>query len=252
MSQVISLDQIGTFNDAVHQQVQQHYGSIAQNNSGCDCNSAKDLYDPDLIDALPEDVFSLGCGDPVTIATLQPGETVLDLGSGAGMDCFLAARQVGVTGKVIGIDMTPAMLEKAQANQQKLGLTQVEFREGYIEKLPVADNSVDVIMSNCVINLSPDKQAVFHEAYRVLKPGGRLSVSDMVTDGDFDPEAKANAAQWSACISGAIDVREYTRQMENAGLVDIQVLDKADSSKYLPEAQHAPRLFSARITARKP
>ena len=136
--------------------------------------------------------LSLGCGDPVTIAGLRPGEHVLDLGSGGGIDCFLAAEQVGESGRVIGVDMTPAMLERARATRDRLGLTQVEFREGQLEALPVADDSIDVILSNCVINLVPDKAAAFQEAYRVLKPGGRISVSDIVAGGDFTSELRAD------------------------------------------------------------
>lgn len=243
--------------NTIHAQVQARYGQIAASQSccsptDCDCNSAKALYDAEQVQDLPADVFSLGCGDPVTIASLQADETVLDLGSGAGMDCFLSARQVGTTGRVIGVDMTPAMLAKARANQEKLGLQNVEFREGYIEKLPVEDNSVDVIMSNCVINLSPDKGSVFQEIFRVLKPGGRVAVSDMVTEGDFSATMRADAAQWAACVSGAIDVQEYTALMSAAGLVDIRVVDKFDATEFVPERQHGPRLFSARITARKP
>ncbi len=168
----------------IHQVVQERYGAIATGEQNSCCGSAGDccggeagsvqLYDDQLLAGLPVDVtgLSLGCGDPVTIAGLQAGETVLDLGSGGGIDCFLAARQVGETGHVIGVDMTPAMLEKANQNKAKMGVTNVEFRRGQIEDLPVEDNTIDILMSNCVINLSPDKTAVFREALRVLKPGG--------------------------------------------------------------------------------
>jgi SAM-dependent methyltransferase len=202
---------------------------------------------------LPAEVtdISLGCGDPVTIASLQAGETVLDLGSGGGIDCFLAARQVGQTGHVIGVDMTPAMLERANAAKSRMGVQNVEFRQGQIEALPVADNSVDVIMSNCVINLSPDKRAVFNEAFRVLKPGGRIAVSDIVTEGEFSPELRADAAQWAECVTGAIDIHAYTSIMREAGFTDIQVVSKVEADGIINHRIGMPRIFSARVTARK-
>jgi ubiquinone/menaquinone biosynthesis C-methylase UbiE len=179
--------------------------------------------------------LSLGCGDPVTIASLKPGEHVLDLGSGGGIDCFLAARQVGVEGHVIGVDMTPAMLAQARANMERLGAANIEFRQGQIEALPVADNSVDVVMSNCVINLSPDKPAVFREALRVLRPGGRLAISDIVTEGGFSPELRADLSRWAECVTGAMDVA-----------------DKRSAAEIVPVQPGMPQLYSARITAVKP
>jgi arsenite methyltransferase len=154
---------------------------------------------------------------------------VLNLGSGGGIDCFLAARQVGESGYVIGVDMTPEMLMKANANKVKMGVNNVKFRRGQIEALPVQDNSIDVIMSNCVINLSPDKQAVFKEAVRVLKPGGRISVSDIVTEGEFSAELRADAAKWAEYVTGVIDADIYTGMMREAGLTDIQVVDKSSA-----------------------
>lgn len=244
----------------VHEVVRQRYGSIAagQQESCCgassDCGCNTTLYDSALIADLPVDVtgLSLGCGDPVSIASLKPGETVLDLGSGGGIDCFLAARQVGETGYVIGVDMTPEMLMKANANKVKMGVSNVEFRRGQIEALPVTDNSIDVIMSNCVINLSPDKPAVFAEAYRALKPGGRVSISDIVTEGDFSDELRADAAQWAECVTGAIDADVYTGMMREAGFGDIQIVDKTNAEEVVERKAGMPRIYSARITARKP
>jgi SAM-dependent methyltransferase len=203
---------------------------------------------------LPVDVtgLSLGCGDPVTIASLKPGEHVLDLGSGGGIDCFLAARQVGVEGHVIGVDMTPAMLAQARANMERLGAANIEFRQGQIEALPVADNSVDVVMSNCVINLSPDKPAVFREALRVLRPGGRLAISDIVTEGGFSPELRADLSRWAECVTGAMDVDDYTELMRQAGFVEIVVADKRSAAEIVPVQPGMPQLYSARITAVKP
>jgi arsenite methyltransferase len=250
-------------NERIHEVVQERYSAIASGGSSCcgetvDCcgteSGSSQLYAEGLLAGLPVDVtgLSLGCGDPVSIASLREGETVLDLGSGGGIDCFLAARQVGETGHVIGVDMTPAMLEKANRNKEKMGLRNVEFRQGQIEALPVADHSVDVIMSNCVINLSPDKSAVFREVFRVLRPGGRLSISDIVTEGEFSPKLRADLARWSECVTGAIDVDAYTGIMQEAGLVDIQVVDKMDAEDVVPRQDGMPRVFSARITAYKP
>jgi SAM-dependent methyltransferase len=183
------------------------------------------LYqDPDVAE-LPDEVteISLGCGDPVTLASLVPGQTVLDLGSGGGIDCFLAAKKVGPSGKVIGVDMTAAMIERARVNKAKLGAENVEFRLGEIEHLPVADNSVDVIISNCVINLSPDKPQVFREAFRALKPGGKLAVSDIVTDGPLPDVVKNSLSAWAGCVAGALDVKEYISGIQNAGFEQVQL-----------------------------
>jgi ubiquinone/menaquinone biosynthesis C-methylase UbiE len=177
---------------------------------------------------------------------------VLDLGSGGGIDCFLAARQVGVEGHVIGVDMTPAMLAQARANMERLGAANIEFRQGQIEALPVADNSVDVVMSNCVINLSPDKPAVFREALRVLRPGGRLAISDIVTEGGFSPELRADLSRWAECVTGAMDVDDYTELMRQAGFVEIVVADKRSAAEIVPVQPGMPQLYSARITAVKP
>lgn len=226
--------------------VRERYGSIAEktrDGSPADCcesssqssccgpqemdeaqlSAVSKMYqDPDVND-LPAEVtdISLGCGDPVTLASLKPGQTVLDLGSGGGIDCFLAAKKVGESGKVIGVDMTAAMIEKARENKEKVGAENVEFRLGEIEHLPVADGIVDVIISNCVVNLSPDKQQVFREAYRVLKSGGKLAVSDIVTDGPLPEEIKSNLSAWAGCVAGALDVQDYIGAIEAAGFVDV-------------------------------
>jgi SAM-dependent methyltransferase len=242
----------------IHDVVKERYGSIASGTAAsccggdnCGCNTQ--LYDSNLLVGLPADVtnISLGCGDPVKIAGLHAGETVLDLGSGGGIDCFLAARQVGENGYVIGVDMTPAMLEKANSNKLKMGVHNVEFRRGQIEALPVQDNTIDVIMSNCVINLSPDKQSVFREAFRVLKPGGRIAVSDIVTEGDFSAELRADTAQWAECVTGAIDVSAYTGMMREAGFSNIQVVDKSSTEGIIELKAGMPRVYSARVTAQK-
>jgi SAM-dependent methyltransferase len=188
-------------------------------------NTISNLYqDPD-VNELPEEVteISLGCGDPVTLAALTPDQTVLDLGSGGGIDCFLAAKKVGPSGRVIGVDMTAAMIEKARANKEKIGAQNVEFRLGEIEHLPVPDEFVDVIISNCVINLSPDKPQVFREAYRVMKPGGKLAVSDIVTDGPLPDVIKSSLSAWAGCIAGALDVQDYVQAIQDAGFVKIEV-----------------------------
>lgn len=217
--------------------VRQHYGDAAASfqpkaSSGCGCGSsssadaqASRLYPASELEVLPDDVtgLSMGCGDPITLASLQPGQTVLDLGSGGGIDCFMAARKVGEAGHVIGVDMTAEMLEKARANQAKLGFNNVEFRLGEIEHLPVANGSVDVIISNCVINLSPDKPQVFREAFRVLRPGGRLALSDIVTDGPLPQEIKDDLSAWAGCVSGALDVKEYIASLEAVGFTGIEV-----------------------------
>jgi len=239
----------------VHDVVKARYGNIASGGESCcgdDCCNAP-LYDAVLIQDLPVDVtgLSLGCGDPVSIASLKAGETVLDLGSGGGIDCFLAARQVGESGYVIGVDMTPEMLMKANANKVKMGVDNVEFRRGQIEALPVQDNSIDVIMSNCVINLAPDKRVVFREAIRVLKPGGRISISDIVTEGEFSEELRADASKWAECVTGAIDGTVYLEMMQDAGFIEIAIVDKADAEGIIERQPGMPGIYSARITARK-
>lgn len=256
--------------DDIHSAVREHYGTIARRSDpalavmtasccgGTDSSAsccAPALYDADLLENLPADVtgLSLGCGDPVTIAGLRPGEAVLDLGSGGGIDCFLAARQVGESGHVIGVDMTPDMLDKANAAKARMGVTNVEFRRGQIEALPVDDASINVVMSNCVINLSPDKRAVFAEAFRVLKPGGRAAISDVVTEGADPDGLPFDVLSWSACVAGAIDVNAYMDLMREVGFVDVQAVDKAEGVGGEPTPPVGDlRVYSARITGRKP
>ncbi|MFC2055367.1 arsenite methyltransferase [Chloroflexota bacterium] len=236
-----------------------------------DIDTVSKIYETPDAAELPDDVtnLSLGCGDPVTLASLQPGETVLDLGSGGGIDCFLAAKRVGETGHIIGIDMTTQMIEQARANKAKMGIKNVEFRLGEIEHLPVADEIVDVIISNCVINLSPDKPQVFREAYRALKPGGRLSVSDIVTDGALPNEIKNNLSAWAGCVAGALDVKDYIAAIEEAGFEDVELTPVYIDKETINEAAEQldisidevvgsnnetlyRSIFSAKITAFKP
>ena len=236
---------------SIHDTVRKRYAASARSTASC-CES-NTLYSGDLLTGLPVDIadFSLGCGDPITIAALQPGETILDLGSGGGLDCFLAARQVGEKGHVIGVDMTPEMIERARLSAARLGISNVEFREGYLEDLPVEDNSVDVVISNCVINLSPDKPQVFGEIFRTLKPGGRASISDIVTNGPLPEELRENMDAWGACISGALDMQDYVRGLVAAGFTDVNLQAK-DSDGQISKSLPASVPFSATITARKP
>jgi arsenite methyltransferase len=206
---------------------------------GC-CGSAEDasartgaarFYADQELAGLPDSVAeaSLGCGNPLAIAGLQPGEVVLDLGSGGGIDCFLAARKVGPQGRVIGLDMTPDMIKLARRNAKKLGVTNVDFRFAEMEEMPLPDASVDVIISNCVINLSPDKDAVFREAYRVLRRGGRLSVSDIVVDGELPASVRSQLDAWAGCIAGALDESVYLAKIRAAGFEHVEVLSREGS-----------------------
>ena len=258
-----------------HEAVREHYAERIKNSASCCgsdacCSPQSSLYPADLISTLPSDISSTsyGCGDPITLASLQPGQTVLDLGSGAGLDCFFAAKKVGATGKAIGVDMTPEMIERARASAQRLNITNVEFRQGYLEDLPVDANSVDVIISNCVINLSPDKAKVFSEAFRVLKSGGKLAVSDIVTDGPLPEAIKKSMSAWAGCIAGALDVKDYQAAMESAGLTNISVTPTYFDDALIDEAMGdlgssvdlksfsrekiSKTVFSAKITANKP
>ncbi|MGZ9584317.1 arsenite methyltransferase [Paenibacillus marinisediminis] len=219
--------------------------------------SEKMGYSAEELASVPQGAnLGLGCGNPQAIAALKPGEVVLDLGSGAGFDCFLAARQVGSEGLAIGVDMTPEMVTKARQNASKGQFTNTDFRLGEIEHLPVANDTVDVIMSNCVINLSPDKQQVFHEAHRVLKSGGRLAISDVIMTAEMPPEIRADIdATYSGCISGASSIEELEGFLQQAGFTDISITAKDESKLYikewLPGADIDQFIVSAIIQAKK-
>ncbi len=255
----------------IHEAVREHYAERIKNSASCCaddcCGPESNLYPVDLLTTVPSDVASTsyGCGDPITLATLKPGQTVLDLGSGAGLDCLLAAQKVGPEGRVIGVDMTPEMIERARVNAKKVNATNVEFRQGYLEDLPVESNSVDVIISNCVINLSPDKEKVFNEAFRVLAPGGKLAVSDIVTDGPLPEAVKQSLSAWAGCVAGAVEAKDYIAMMESVGFTDISIkpvffdketvdgaLDemKLDVTEYPRESVYKA-VYSAKITAYK-
>jgi len=225
--------------EEIKQYVRDRYARAAQQGSSCcqpatpccggvretEAISKKIGYTDQDLKAVPEGAnLGLGCGNPLALASLREGETVLDLGSGAGFDCFLAARQVGKQGKVIGVDMTPEMLDKARGNAQKGDFTNVEFRLGEIENLPVADNQVDIVISNCVINLSPAKEKVFREAFRVLKPGGRLMVSDIVLKKDLPEEIRNSVAAYTGCVAGAVRKEQYLDCIRAAGFQEADVL----------------------------
>ena len=223
----------------IQQAVREKYGAIASSvtnastNSGCcgptgcGCGDpiTSNLYSDAETTGLPADAVtaSLGCGNPTALLGLEPGQTVLDLGSGGGIDVLLSAKRVGPTGKVYGLDMTDEMLALARENQRKAGATNVEFLNGTIEAIPLPDNSVDVIISNCVINLSSDKDAVLREAFRVLKPGGRFAVSDVVVRGDVSPDIRRSMELWVGCIAGALKETEYATKLRAAGFADVEV-----------------------------
>ena len=262
-------------NSPIHEAVREHYAERIKNNasccgdSGC-CSTDSNLYPGDLLAILPEGeaAVSYGCGDPITLASLEPGQTVLDLGSGAGLDCFFAAKKVGETGHVIGVDMTTEMVERARSSAQRLNIQNVEFRQGYLEDLPVDSGTVDVIISNCVINLAPDKSRVFAEAFRVLKPGAKLAVSDIVTDGPLPDSIKKSLSAWAGCVAGAVEAGEYINMMEAVGFTNVSVVpvffDKETVDSALNDMKNVIELktigrdeiykaaYSAKITAYKP
>ena len=259
----------------IHETVQKHYAERINNSASCCgpsdcCSSESNLYPLDLLATLPEgeSTVSYGCGDPITLAALQPGQTVLDLGSGAGLDCFFAAKKVGETGHVIGVDMTPEMIERARFSAKRLNIQNVEFRQGYLEDLPVDSDSIDVIISNCVINLAPDKSKVFAEAFRVLKPGSKFAVSDIVTDGPLPDSIKKSLSAWAGCVAGAIEAKDYIAMMKAVGFTDVSItpvfFDKETVDSAIAEMGNAIELktisrddvykavYSAKITAYKP
>ncbi|MDP2759453.1 MAG: arsenite methyltransferase [Sideroxyarcus sp.] len=260
-------------NDEIRQAVRQQYGRVAESNGvGCGCGpscceasttaSAESMsqglgYSAKDVAVVPEGAnMGLGCGNPQAIAALQAGEAVLDLGSGGGFDCFLAASQVGDSGHVIGVDMTPEMISKARVNADKGGYRNVEFRLGEIEHLPVADNTVDVIISNCVINLSPDKAQVFHDSFRVLKSGGRLAISDIVATAELPEEAKRDLALYTGCMAGASLIAELESMMHAAGFERISITPKDASREFIrnwaPGRKIEDFVVSANIEAFKP
>src|ERR1700732_4636762 len=261
--------------DQVKNQYAQAATQVASGGSPCcgGSGNARDpitgnLYDESQTSALPEEAFkaSLGCGNPTALAELRPGETVLDLGSGGGIDVLLSARRVGPAGKAYGLDMTDEMLELAHEKQRKAGVQNVEFLKGEIENVPLPDNSVDVIISNCVINLSADKDRVLAEAFRVLKPGGRFAVSDIVVRGEVPAEIRRSVELWIGCVAGALEESEYRAKLSGAGFEQVEVEPTriycaADASEFFSRAnldaeKIAPlvdgKFMSAFVRARKP
>jgi len=205
----------------------------------------------DLAGIPEETIMGLGCGNPAAIADLKAGEVVLDLGSGAGVDVFLAANKVGLTGKAIGVDMTEEMVDKAEEITRNYGYRNVEFRLGEMEKLPIEDESVDAIISNCVINLSPDKSKVFQEAYRALKPGGRLTVSDIVSERALPDEIKTDSNAWACCIGGALEQQEYLEKIKKAGFEDIEIVSSREFYIENKTNQTKEKLLSITVKAYK-
>ena len=259
--------------DQIRQSVRENYGKIAlKKTGGCcgenaACQSLKSFsaemvshvlgYSQAEIQAVPEGAnLGLGCGNPQAIAELKPGETVLDLGSGGGFDCFLAAKTVGSKGRVIGVDMTPEMISTARQNAAKFDAANVEFRLGEIEHLPVGDNSIDVIISNCVVNLSPEKPAVIKDAYRALKPGGRLAISDIVATQPLPAQVRENLALVSGCVGGAAEIEDLEKMLHDAGFEDIQIQPHEGSRQsirnWFPEQRIDAYIVSASIKAKKP
>jgi SAM-dependent methyltransferase len=253
--------------DEVRTAVREQYGRVARSAGGetcapgcCGGGAGSSLalgYSAEELAAVPEGAnLGLGCGNPQAIAALAEGETVLDLGAGGGFDCFLAARQVGPQGRVIGVDMTPDMISKARANAHALELRNVQFRLGEIERLPVADATVDVILSNCVINLSPDKRAVFREAFRVLRPGGRLAISDVVATSAMPPSLAGQVAALTGCVAGAAPVDTIEELLHEAGFDQIQVVVRPESRAFIrdwmPGSGAENHVASATLEAVKP
>jgi SAM-dependent methyltransferase len=247
----------------IRDEVRRRYGATARGqSSGCGDGCCTSTAPVDLGYAAEDEALAgeanlgLGCGNPLAIATLEEGQVVLDLGSGAGFDCFLAARAVGTSGRVIGVDMTPEMLAKARENARRHGCENVEFRLGEIEALPVTDGSVDVIISNCVINLSPEKPRVFREAFRVLKRGGRLAIADVVATVPLPEEVKADWSAYTGCMAGASQIDELEKMLAEAGFREIRIAPKEASREFirewLPGTRVEDYLVSATIEAIKP
>lgn len=259
-------------NDKIRIAVRENYGKVATSkNIGCGCssssccdtpNNSEDVsvilgYSEENVSSVPEGAnMGLGCGNPQAIAKIKPGEIVLDLGSGGGFDSFLAARQVGDSGHVIGVDMTPEMISKARVNAEKGAYPNVEFRLGEIENLPVADESIDVIISNCVINLSPDKPRVFSESYRTLKKGGRLAISDVVAFVELPENVQRDMALYSGCIAGVAHISKVAKMLQEAGFEQIRIVPKDESKsfiqKWAPGIPITDYIVSASIEAKKP
>ena len=228
--------------------VRERYAEVASG-TGCECAETP-LYTADEVQGLPDGALaaSAGCGNPTALASLRPGETVVDFGSGGGIDCFLAARAVGPQGRVIGIDMTPDIVTLAKENARKLDLTNVEFHLTEMEGTPIQSDSVDVIISNCVINLAPDKDAVFAEAFRILRSGGRLAVSDMVLIEELPAEVVSDPANWVSCLSSAELKTTYIGRLEKAGFTEVEI---ASEAPYQSDASWSSRVHSMSINARK-
>jgi SAM-dependent methyltransferase len=250
--------------DATRTAVRDRYGEIARTSGSCcapGCCGAPTSTDLGYSEAdlavIPKGAdLALGCGNPTAIASLRPGETVLDLGSGAGMDAFLASDKVGATGKVIGVDMTADMIARARANAREVGAVNVEFRLGEIEHLPVADDTVDVVLSNCVVNLSPEKKQVFAETFRVLRSGGRVAIADIVATAELPPSAKQDLQALTGCVAGAALIDDLERWLGEVGFVDVRITPKDGSRELVRQWTDAGTLadyvLSAVIEARKP
>ncbi len=288
MTQADNANQVPDKGDDLREMVAERYGSLAQqvldsDEAGSCCAEGQsccepplvisdgnpittDLYDDHDSQSVPDDalIASLGCGNPTALIDLAEGQVVLDLGSGGGIDVLLSARRVGPSGKAYGLDMTDEMLELARKNQREAGVTNVEFLKGTIEAIPLPDQSVDVIISNCVINLSADKPAVFREAHRVLSPGGRFAVSDIVVRGDLDPKIRKSVESWVGCVAGALDEDDYRGGLLDAGFDDVEIVptrvyDFDDAREYLEEAgideatarSASGKVISAFVRARK-
>jgi arsenite methyltransferase len=240
--------------------IKNRYGQIAKKDElCCSCNGVTALkqaqaigYSSEKLKRIPQSaIMGLGCGNPVSLASLKKDETVLDLGAGGGIDVFLAANEVGEDGWVIGVDMTPEMIKKARSNCRKGGYKNVEFRLGDIEDLPIEDESVDVVISNCVVNLSPDKEQIFAEAFRVLRPGGRMVISDIVTDEELPNEIKRSFSAWAKCIGGALERKEYLSTIKKARFNRIKVLDEQVFLEDGMSKKIKGRIISIKVEARK-